>query len=85
MALQLRHQTAAQFAARLREQFRSAEREERARIAHWIMRRIAVGDVTENQVRNAFGLTTQRWNTLKANKLEPLRDAWAAIKDAQGE
>ena len=85
MALTLHHQTAAQFAARLRKRFRNAEREECARIAHWIMRRIAVGDVTESQVRNAFGLTTQRWNTLKANKLEPLRDAWAAIKDAQGE
>lgn len=85
MALSLRHQTAAQFAARLRERFRDAERTECARIAHWIMRRIAVGDVTENQVRNAFGLTVQQWNALKANKLEPLRDAWAAVKAAQGE
>lgn len=84
MALTLRHQTAAQFAARLRERFRDAQREECARIAHWIMRRIVVGDVTENQVRNAFGLTVQQWNTLKTNKLEPLRDAWAAIKEAQG-
>ena len=85
MALNLRYQTPAQFAARLRERFRSAEREECARIAHWILRRIAVGDFTENQVRNAFGLTVQQWTTRKANKLQPLADAWAAIKAARGE
>ena len=85
MAITLHHQTAAQFATRLRERFRGAEREECARIAHWIMRRIAVGDVTENQVRNAFGLTVPQWTTIKANKLQPLADAWAAIKAARGE
>ena len=85
MALNLRYQTPAQFAARLRERFRSAERDECARIARWILRRIAVGDFTENQVRNAFGLTVQQWTTLKANKLQPLSDAWAAIKAARGE
>ena len=85
MALNLRYQTPAQFAARLRERFRTAEREECARIAHWIINRIAAGDFTENQVRAAFGLTTTQWNTLKTTKLQPLRDAWAAIKAARGE
>lgn len=85
MALNLRYQTPAQFAARLRERFRSAEREECARIAHWILRRIAVGDFTEKHARNAFGLTVQQWTTLKTNKLQPLADAWVAIKAAMGE
>lgn len=85
MALNLRYQTPAQFAARLRKRFRNAEREECARIAHWILRRIQLGDFTEAQVRNAFGLTVQQWATLRTNKLEPLANAWAAVKAARGE
>lgn len=85
MAINLKHQTAAQFAARLRERWKGSTREECARIAWWILERIAAGDFTETQVRNAFGLTVTQWNTLKTNKITPLRDAWAAVRAARGE
>lgn len=84
MALTLRHQTAAQFAARLRERYRSAGKEEAARIATWVLNHIDNGDFTETQVRNAFGLNVTQWNTLKA-KMTTLRTQWQAIQAAQGE
>lgn len=84
MAIALRHQTAAQFAARLRERYKSASKEEAARIATWLLNHIDNGDFTETQVRNAFGLTAGQWTTLKA-KLTTLRTQWQAIQAAQGE
>ena len=85
MALNLSHQTAAQFAARLRERWRSSTREECARIAWWVIERLNAGDVTDTQLRNAFGLTVQQWNNLKTAKLIPMHDAWAAVRAAVGE
>jgi hypothetical protein len=85
VALNLNHQTAAEFATRLRQRFQTASRDEAARIAWWLIERINVGDITDTQARNAFGLTLTQWNTLKANKLIPLHDAWAAIRQATGE
>lgn len=84
MALNLRHQTAAQFAARLRERYRSASREEAARIATWLLNRIEAGDFTDAQVRNAFGLTVTQYNQMKT-RMANLRTAWLAVQAAQGE
>jgi hypothetical protein len=84
MALTLRHQTKAQFAARLRERYRNASREEAARIATWLLNSIEAGDFTDLQVRTAFGLTSGQWTTLKA-KLTTLRTNWLAVLAAAGE
>lgn len=80
----LKHQTPAEFAARLRRRYRSASSIECARIATWILDRIGDGDFTENQVRNAFGLTAVQWSALKA-RLTSLRNAYMAAIAAQGE
>lgn len=85
MALNLRYQTATQFAARLRNQFQNSTKERAGRIAHWMIERVNAGDVTEAQLRTAFGLTAQQWTTLKNTKLIPLHDAWVALQNAQGE
>jgi hypothetical protein len=84
VALNLRHQTAAQFAARLRERYRSASREDAARIATWLLNRIDAGDLTDAQVRNAFGLTVQQYSNMKT-RMTNLRTAWLAVQAAQGE
>lgn len=84
MALNLRYQTATQFATRLRERYRNASREECARIATWILGKIEAGDVTDTQVRNAFGLTVAQYNTLKT-KMTNLRANWLAVQAAAGE
>ena len=65
MPLALKHQTAAQFIARFREAYRNADKGRLARMAKWLLARIAAGDITDAQARNAFGLTVQQWNTKK--------------------
>lgn len=85
MALVLRYQTAAQFAARLRAKWRESSRAECARIAWWMMQRVQAGDVTQAQLRNAFDLTQAQWNSLRDNKLIPLANAWQSVLDARGE
>jgi hypothetical protein len=77
-------QTAAQFLARLREKYRGATREEAARIARWIVRRIDAGHVTEAQLRNAFNLSVAEWNTLEA-KMRTLASRLDDLESAVGE
>ena len=84
MALNLKYQTAAQFAARLRERYRYASREEAARIATWILNKIDAGDLTDVQVRNAFGLTLTQYNAMKT-RMSNLRTAYQSVQSAVGE
>ena len=85
MALNLEHQTAAQFVARLRQRYRGLRRQDLARLAAWLYNRYVAGDITETQIRNAFGLTTDtQWNNFR-DKVLALRNAWIEIKDAEGE
>ncbi len=78
------HQTGAQFLARLRERYRRAEKEQSARIARWIIRRIDAGHVTAAQLRNAFGLTGPEWTTLEG-KLRTLAANLDGLEAAAGE
>ena len=84
MALNLNHQTAAQFAARLRTRYQASSQIECARLAMWVLNHIDNGDFTETQIRNAFGLTTGQWTTLQT-KLTNLRVAYNAVLAARGE
>ncbi len=84
MSLILNQQTAAQFATRLREAYKASNKEGCARIATWIINRITIGDVTDTQVRNAFGLTVNQYTTLKT-KMQTLKTNWEAVQSAQGE
>lgn len=65
MALQLKHQTAAEFAARLRAAYKSASKERAAVLSKFILDRLASGDITDAQMRSVFGLTNTQWNNLK--------------------
>jgi hypothetical protein len=84
MALLLKHQTAAQFVARFREAYRNSERERCVQLAKFVIARIQAGDLTDTQVRNAFGLTTTQWNTLKT-KMNNRITAWNTLQAAVGE
>lgn len=84
MALNLKHQTGAQLAARFRERFRNASKEEAARLATWLLSRIEAGDYTDAQVRSAFGLTVTQYNSIKT-RMSTLRANWLAVQSAQGE
>jgi hypothetical protein len=90
MALNLRHQTPAQFAARFWERARDADRVEFSRLMYWLTRRLVAGDLTDLQARNSFNtafgrsLTAQQWTTLRASRITPAHDRYAAIL-AEGE
>lgn len=77
--------TVDQVITRLREQFRSASKEELCHLAWWLLRRIAAGHITDTQCRMAFGLTATQWTDFKTNKIQPRANAWDAILTAKGE
>lgn len=83
-ALGLQHQTASEFATRLRELYRGLSQDNASRLAWWIIEMIVGAFVTDTQVRNAFGMTVGQYTTFKA-KMQTLHDDWAVIIAAQGE
>lgn len=84
MALNLKHQTPAQLAARFRAKYREASGPEQAKMATWLLARITAGDFTDAQVRTAFGLTAQQYTNMKA-RMTTLSAQWAAVQAARGE
>lgn len=83
-AFTLAENSAAQFAARLREDFGAGADRQACYLAWWLLRRIAAGHVTDAQCRTAFGLTTTQWNNVKTNTLTPRSNAYAAMNAAGG-
>lgn len=85
MALNLRHQTPAEFAARFWARVRAAEKLELSRLMYWLTRRIVAGDITDLQARNSFNvafgrnLNATQWTTLRSNRITPAHDRYAAI------
>lgn len=84
MALTLKHQTANQFVARVREAYRNGERERLVQLARFVLARLQAGDITDAQCRSAFGLTNPQWNALKV-KMQAYIDADTTIRGAVGE
>lgn len=78
------YQTGAEFAGRLRERYRVATQETAARLAAWLLGRIEAGQLTDLQVRNAFGLTAPQYTAMKT-RMTTLRVSWAALRAAVGE
>lgn len=83
-ALTTLHQTAAQFAARFREEVRQATQSRACYLAWWLLRRIAAGQITDAQCQTAFGMTAAAWTTFKTNTVTPRSNAWAALIAAAG-
>lgn len=84
MALILKHQTVQAFVARVREAYRDGNPERLVKIARFITTRIAAGDITDAQCRNAFGLNATQWNNLKT-KMQGYINADNTVKSAVGE
>ena len=89
MALNLQHQTAAEFAARFWAKVRAAKQSgnnlEFCRLVWWAWTKIQAGDLTNDQVRlsfnNAYGrsLNTTQWNSFVTSTLVPAKDRYLAI------
>lgn len=84
MALVLNHQTAAQFAARLRAKYRDATKADLWRLGWRIIRMINAGDITDAQLRNVFEKTVAEYTVFKT-KLQDFHDKWEALQASQGE
>ena len=84
MALNLKHQTAAQFADRLKARFRTAERYEKAKIAAWMYDRVQAGDITVAQIKTAFDLDQAQWLVLR-DRLLALKEHYDAIEAERAE
>jgi hypothetical protein len=84
MALTLKHATLQQLGEAFRERYRNATREECAKLAKWLIARVADGTFTETQVRNFFGLNVTQWNDLKA-RMQALIAHYDAVLAATGE
>jgi hypothetical protein len=84
MALILKHQTVEAFIARVRQAYRDGNSEALVKIARFLIARVQAGDVTDAQLRTAFGLNTTQWNALKT-KMQNLITADNTVKSAVGE
>ena len=84
MALDLKHQTVAQFLGRVRVQYQAADGEQACRLATWLVDAIDAGDVTDAQARAAWGMTTAQWASLKG-RMTQARQSWRAVQAARGE
>ena len=84
MALDLQHQTPAQFAARLSARFKAASGVEKGRLATWLYDRYQAGDVTAAQLRNAFGMTVTQFNAF-VTRIQTLRTRYLAVIAEQPE
>jgi hypothetical protein len=91
VALILKHQTPAQFAARfwrkLQYEYDIKNKPEYCRLIWLIYKRIQAGDMTSNEVRlsynNFYGksLNTTQWNAYVTDRFIPAKDRWQAILD----
>ena len=91
MALTLKHQTAAQFAARfwarVRGAYQRGDKYEFGKLVWWVWAKVQAGDLTSDQVRLSFNaaygrsLTTAQWNTFVTNTLVPIKDKYLAVRD----
>lgn len=84
MALDLKHQTPAQFVARFRAAYRTASKDKAAKMAAWLYDRVQAGDITAAQIRTAFGFTAAQFTAFQTRILA-LRDHYNAIQQAAGE
>jgi hypothetical protein len=89
MALNLQHQTAAQFAARfwrnLAAAYQAGDKLKYHFMVWWVWTRIQAGDLTSDQVRLSYNsyfsksLNTTQWNNLVTTRFVPIKDRYLAF------
>ena len=84
MALILKHQTAEAFVQKVRAAYRDGNAEIVLAVARFILSRLAAGDITDAQCRNAFSLNVTQWNALKT-RMQNYVTADNTVKAATGE
>ena len=89
MALDLKHQTAGEFAARfwakLKAAYQAGDKLTYHRMIWWIWAKVQAGDLTNDQVRLSFNeaygrsLNTTQWNSFVTTRLVPIKDRYLAF------
>ena len=88
MALNLQHQTLADFGIRFwqnaRAAYDSGDKAKYHRMIWWLWQKIQDGDITSAQARTAYNaafgksLDASQWNTLVTNRFVPIKDRYLA-------
>ncbi len=84
MSLNLRHQTPQEFIERLRDAYRASSGDRCIALGEFALAAIVRGDLTEEAVRTAFGLSPAGWVTLKT-RIQQRIDARNTVRAAFGE
>lgn len=84
MALLLVHQTQQQFVQRFFSEFRVSAGERTIQLARFVLNKIANGDLTDSQCRNAANKTVLEWTNLKT-KMQNWVDNYDSSQAAVGE
>ena len=89
MALDLKHQTAAEFAARfwakLKSAYQAGDRLTYHKMIWWIWVQVQSGNLTNDQVRLSYNaaygksLTISEWNAFVTARLVPIKDRYLAF------
>ena len=89
MALELKHQTAAEFAARfwarLKAAYQAGDKLTYHRMIFWIWSKVQDGSLTNDAVRQSFNqaygrsLTLTQWNSFVTARLVPIKDRYLAM------
>ena len=89
MALNLIHQTGAEFAARYWMRVRAArnagKKAEFCRLLYWLEKMLVTGDLTDAQARASFNaafgrsLTAPQWTAMRAARIKVAHDRYAAM------
>jgi hypothetical protein len=80
----LKYQDAAALAVRFRAAYRPTFGSETARLAYWVVQRLANGELLDADVSAAFELAGEDYDAL-LGRLQTLHDMWLAIQYAAGE
>lgn len=83
MPLILKHQTVEAFVARAREAYRNGSPDQLVKLSEFFLARTQAGDLTDAQVRAAFGLSTAQWASLKG-RMQALVAARNTLNSAVG-
>lgn len=84
----LAYQTGVEFAARFWAHARNvfdSDKTEWSRLMWWLTNRLVAGDISDAAARNTFNaefgrsLTAAQWTTLRANRITPAHDRYAAM------
>lgn len=89
MAINLQHQTAAQFADRfwtkLRRAYQAGDKLTYHRMVWWLWSRVQAGDLTNDQVRVSYNaaygksLNVSQWNSFVTTRLVPIKNRYLAF------